>query len=154
MSLCSLCDSEGQGNKRRNPYQIDVGPLGVVRPGRIALTPYATTRCAGETTGPAHRGPHCNCPRPRPLPAASDDDRHLDFTDEQVELLVDRFSATLQKPSDFVDMPTRSRLPNGSSSCIRVAGPPTSWAAVPKPSGKQASLESPYGLRIPCALHE
>jgi hypothetical protein len=73
---------------------------------------------------------------------------------EQVELLVDRFSATLQKPSDFVDMPTRSGVPNGSSSCIRVAGPPTSWAAVPKPSGKQASLESPYGLRIPCALHE
>jgi len=52
----------------------DVGALGVVRPGRIALMPYATTRCAGETTRPAHRGPHCNCARPRPLPAASDDD--------------------------------------------------------------------------------
>ena len=34
--------------------------------------------------------------------------RHLDFTDEQLELPVDRLSPTLQKPSDFVDMPTRS----------------------------------------------
>jgi len=31
--------------------------------------------------------------------------RHLDFTDEQLELLVDRLSPTLQKASDIVDMP-------------------------------------------------
>src|SRR5437764_10143758 len=73
VSLCSLSDSEGQGNKRRNPYLVlsDVGALGVVRLGRMALMPYATTRFVLEKPhGRLTEEPYCNCARPRPLPAA------------------------------------------------------------------------------------
>ena len=79
--------------------------------------------------------------------------RRLDFTDEQLELLVDRLSPTLQKASDIVDMPP-------APSAERFFDLHSSrWAADPlgrRPQtvSEQASLESPYGLRIPCALHE
>ena len=60
--------------------------------------------------------------------------RHLDFTDEQLELLVDRLSPTLQKSSDIVDMPPAPECRAVLRPCIPVAGPPIPWVAIPKPS--------------------
>jgi len=112
----------------------DVGALGVVRPGRIALMPYATTRCAGETTRPAHRGPYCNCARPRPLPAASDDDPSPRLHRRAAGVARGPPQSHAAEVKRYRRHATRSGVPSGSSTCIPVAGPPIPWVAVPKPS--------------------